>query len=247
MRRRVGVGAVQKSQLTQARFKDIGTEIADDQMQFMGKQMEQFRDKLQEFASKYKKEIRKNPQFRKQFQEMCATVGVDPLASSKGFWANMLGVGDFYYELGVQIIEVCLATRGKNGGIMSLEELREKVSKSRSNRNKQETITNDDIMRAVDKVKILGEGFRVIPTQGRYIIQSVPAELSMDHTSVLELAEKSSGYTSITCIRNNLKWTDERAKKALEDLVKESLAWVDDQAKERLFWFPGLVKNLNEF
>lgn len=31
---------------------------------------------------------------------MCAKVGVDPLASNKGFWAELLGIGDFYYELG---------------------------------------------------------------------------------------------------------------------------------------------------
>ncbi len=37
------------------------------------------------------------------FQEMCTTIGVDPLASSKGFWSEMLGVGDFYYELAVQV------------------------------------------------------------------------------------------------------------------------------------------------
>lgn len=29
----------------------------------------------------------------------------------------MLGVGDFYYELGVQIIEVCLALKHRNGGM----------------------------------------------------------------------------------------------------------------------------------
>lgn len=28
----------------------------------------------------------------------------------------MLGVGDFYYELGVQIVEVCMATNHRNGG-----------------------------------------------------------------------------------------------------------------------------------
>ena len=43
-------------------------------------------------------------------QDMCASIGVDPLASSKGFWSEMLGVGDFYYELGVQIVEVCMAS-----------------------------------------------------------------------------------------------------------------------------------------
>ncbi len=36
--------------------------------------------------------------------------------AGKGFWAEMLGVGDFYYELGVQIIEVCIATSHRNGG-----------------------------------------------------------------------------------------------------------------------------------
>lgn len=34
---------------------------------------------------------------------MCANVGVDPLASNKGAWAQLLGFGDFYYELGVQV------------------------------------------------------------------------------------------------------------------------------------------------
>jgi hypothetical protein len=37
---------------------------------------------------------------------MCASIGVDPLASGKGFWSNMLDIGDFYYELAVQIVEV---------------------------------------------------------------------------------------------------------------------------------------------
>ena len=35
----------------------------------------------------------------------------------------MLGVGDFYYELGVQAVEICIATRPQNGGIMTLTEL----------------------------------------------------------------------------------------------------------------------------
>ena len=43
-------------------------------------------------------DICKNPAFRAQFHEMCANIGVDPLASNKGFWAELLGIGDFYYE-----------------------------------------------------------------------------------------------------------------------------------------------------
>lgn len=51
-------------------------------------------------------DIRKNPIFRSQFHDMCAKVGVDPLASNKGFWAELLGIGDFYYELG-ECVSVC--------------------------------------------------------------------------------------------------------------------------------------------
>jgi hypothetical protein len=65
-------------------------------------------ENLENFAQKYKKDINRNPEFRKQFQVMCNSIGVDPLASNKGFWAQLLGFGDFYYELAVQIIEICI-------------------------------------------------------------------------------------------------------------------------------------------
>merc|ERR1719495_1993892 len=115
--------------------------------------MEMFQHNLEEFASKHRDDIKKDPEFRLQFQEMCASIGVDPLASSKGFWAEMLGVGDFYYELGVQIVEVCMATSHKTGGLMELEELKRKLIKSRrgfrhSQRGEsQSDISQDDVMR----------------------------------------------------------------------------------------------------
>lgn len=105
MRRKAGVDAIQKQKLEQERYKDKTTELQENQFEQMTKQLETFRVNLEEFASKHKSEIKKNAQFRCQFTEMCASIGVDPLASGKGFWL-VLGIGDFYYELGVQIVEV---------------------------------------------------------------------------------------------------------------------------------------------
>lgn len=34
-------------------------------------------------------DIRKDPAFRAQFHVMCANIGVDPLASNKGVWAQV--------------------------------------------------------------------------------------------------------------------------------------------------------------
>lgn len=126
MRRKAGVGAIHKQKLEQEKYKDKGTEIQESQFEQMTKQMEVFRTNLEEFATNHKSEIKKNAQFRRQFTEMCASIGVDPLASGKGFW-SVLGIGDFYYELAVQIVEVCMSTNYKTGGLISLDELRDRL------------------------------------------------------------------------------------------------------------------------
>jgi ESCRT-II complex subunit VPS22 len=69
----------------------------------MTKQLAEFKESLETFAMKHKKDINENPVFRNQFLSMCKNIGVDPLSSNKGFWVDVLGVGDFYYELAVSI------------------------------------------------------------------------------------------------------------------------------------------------
>lgn len=236
-RRTAGIAAIKNKNLAQARYKDKGSEIASEQLAQMSKQMEAFRTNLEEFATKHREEIRKNPQFRSQFQQMCAAIGVDPLASSKGFWSKMLGVGDFYYELGIQIVEVCMSTSHRNGGLLSLDELKKKLQISRG-RNKQE-ISSDDILMAIRKLKILGNGFAAIPVGKSVLIQSVPGELTMDHTTVLQQAE-AQAFVSQRLLQEKLGWEDERIQRALDYMVTEGLAWVDDQTADRLYWFPGL-------
>ncbi|VDL74740.1 unnamed protein product [Nippostrongylus brasiliensis] len=191
-RRGVGVAAVQRKQETQAKFNAKGEQMASEQLQMFSKQLEEFTIRLEQFAHRHRDEIRKNSQFRRHFQEMCASVGVDPLASGKGFWAEKLGVGDFYYELAVQIVEVCLSTSHYNGGIMTVEEIRNRLMRSRS-RTRKETITTDDILRAVDKLKVLGGGFELVPLGGgRW--DEPRAQAVLDHL-----------------VKEGLAWVDEQA------------------------------------
>jgi len=73
---------------------------------------------------------------------MCNAIGVDPLAASnvkgrKGeggsFWTQMLGgdVNDFYFEVAVRVVELCRETRGENGGLIGVQECRERVAKGK--------------------------------------------------------------------------------------------------------------------
>lgn len=157
MRRRVGLGAIQQQKLAAEKYKDKGADLQESQLEQMTKQMEVFRNKLEEFAMKHKEDIRKNSQFRRQFQEMCAAIGVDPLATGKGFW-SVLGMGDFYYELSVQVVEVCLAANHKTGGLMELDELRRRLIAARGQSAVHQEITKEDILMAAKKLIIFGNG-----------------------------------------------------------------------------------------
>nr|SVE76520.1 EOG090X09XM [Daphnia longispina] len=248
MRKRPGIGAIHKQRVEQERFRGKATELQDNVFEQMTNQMEKFRTNLESFASKHRNEIKKNPAFRKQFQDMCASIGVDPLASSKGFWSEMLGVGDFYYEIAVQVIEVCLATSPRNGGLITLGELRQKLVKARGKAQHHQDISNDDIIRAVKKLKVLGPGFSMISLKSTQdtsdiLIRSIPGELTADHTKVLKAAETQS-FTSVKALKLSLNWDDFRCLQILSELLRDGVAWVDEQSTEKTYWFPSFFKPL---
>ncbi|KAG9065782.1 ESCRT-II subunit protein snf8 [Linnemannia hyalina] len=116
-------------------YQRAGQSISDNQLEQLQGQLDTFRSNLENFARNHRKDIQKDPVFRMHFQKMCGNIGVDPLASSKGVWGELLGVGDFYYELGIQIIDVCLSTRALNGGLMELSEVQRRVERMRGVRD----------------------------------------------------------------------------------------------------------------
>ena len=246
MRRGVGIGAIQANQLRQQKFKEKGEDVSNMQMSQMKERLDIFRQSLEEFAKKHKKEINKNAEFRHQFQQMCSKIGVDPLASNKGFWAELLGVGDFYFELGVQIIEICLQTRNQNGGLMELDELTQHLRKKRNKYSKQKDyeITTEDIKRSIKHLKSLGNGFQLVMVAGRYYVQSVPCEMNSDQTAILGSVSARKGMEGMTVedFAKDLCWTRERVEQALRPLIKEGFAWLDLQSERGTeYWFPCLM------
>lgn len=105
-------------------------------------------------------------------------------------------------------------------------------------------------MRAIGKLKILGNGFTVVPlleSRGEFLIQSVPGELNMDHTRAIQAGE-DSGRISVPKLVAQLNWDEERAKRVCEHLVKEGFVWVDEQSDDGFmqYWFPGLFTKGND-
>lgn len=185
---------------------------------------------------------------------MCNAIGVDPLAgsnvkgkSAKGgkgsWWAQMLGgdVNDFYFELAVRVVEVCRASRGENGGLMGLEECRERVGRGRGIGGSID-VTDDDILRAVKSLKPLGSGFSVVDLGSKQMIRSIPKELNPDQSTVLE-AIQVLGYVTCSMLADNLNWEHARAETVIQDLLADSLVWVDAQAPEKEYWSPAMMSD----
>ncbi|CAG8605609.1 9575_t:CDS:10 [Gigaspora rosea] len=235
--RRIGVAGL-KRQIA----ANFGNNKAETEMQQLRDQLQVFKTNLEEFARKYRKDIRKNPMFRARFQKMCSNIGVDPLASNKGFWAEFLGVGDFYYELGVQIIEICLSTRGRNGGLVDLDELKRQLVKMRggnnsgiSGSNSSQEISDDDIIRSIKTLKPLGNGFEILQIGDRKMVRSVPRELNIDQSEILALAQ-AKGYVTKDMIESELGWGIERINDVIDTLLADGLCWIDEQAYPNEYW-----------
>ncbi|KAI8803875.1 EAP30/Vps36 family-domain-containing protein [Cladochytrium replicatum] len=225
-RRGVGIAGLQRQAREREEFQRAGTALAAQQLEDLRVGLEQFKSNLEEFATKYRKDIKRDPQFRMHFQRMCSQIGVEPLASTKGFWAELLGIGDFYYELAIQIAQVSIATRERTGGLIDIRELKRLVEEMRG-RNAQE-ISEDDIIRSIKAMKPLGNGFDIVSVGDRKMVQSVPRELNVDFAKVLSLAQVS-GFVTAENLGKEMSWERERCERVLDALVKEGICWVDDQ------------------
>lgn len=247
MRRGVGVGALKHAQQRKSDLALHGREISARDVEAMREQVAVFRERLEEFARSHKRDINRDPVLRKRFHEMCTRIGVDPLASQKGFWAQTLGVGDFYYELAVQIIDVCVRTRHRNGGFLEIGALCNHLNSIRP--KTAQTVSTDDIERSLGKIKILGSGFQVTTIQDSLkIVQSVPLELNHDHAVVLQTASaEPSRALTVERLCSVLKWDRTRSLQALEFLEHAAMAWIDDgdlQGAGRRWYFPTLHPEL---
>lgn len=234
MRRGVGIGGLQAANKAKEQYKAIGDEVKLTSHAAAIQQLELFKLKLEEFALKHRDDIRKDPAFRAQFHSMCTHIGVDPLASNKGMWAKTLGIGDYFYELGVAIIEVCLSTRESNGGLMELPNLLARVNKRRG--QSREPASHHDILTALKKLAILG-AYQVVVIGSKQYVRSVPGELSLDSNILISLAE-GMGYVTKSQVLSLQGWDNLRADAALETLMADGLAMIDTQdlSGQQLFW-----------
>ena len=254
MRKGAGISALSRHTATNTSYAALSNTISTTQLTSLQSSLSSFRDALQTFAQAHRGDIRRDPAFRHQFQKMCAAIGVDPLSGGRssasgsgsggkgagGWWTEVLGLGEWEYEVAVQVVDVCVSTRERNGGMIEVNELVRRVDKMRgggsgsgsNSGNSCTIVTAEDVLRAIDLLRPLHAGYTIHPIGSTVYIRSVPRELDTDQSLLLVLAADFGGRLTISTIRRSTAWSDVRARTALEDAVlREGLGWVDEQAE----------------
>ncbi|PIA19755.1 vacuolar-sorting protein SNF8 [Coemansia reversa NRRL 1564] len=243
MRKAVGIGGLRRKEAERQALSKKGTELAKREIDKLQEQIGLMKTNLEEFVREHQRDIRNNPVFRVQVQRMCQLIGVDPLASRKGYMAELLGVGDFYCELGIQIIDICVATRFMNGGLIDLEELRQRLIRRRLKGS--EPVVEDDIKRAISQLAPLKGGYRIVDFGGRKIVQSVAREMNADTSMVLGLAQQTCKFT-IEDVRIGLGWDEHRIRACVDDMLRSGIIWVDHQgAVMSEYWVPAFFSQIS--
>lgn len=146
-----GLAALDRSLHSSAQYLSLGSELTASQLQELRSQLDIFSNALRQFAQQHRKDIVRDPDFRHAFQQMCANIGVDPLAGGPprsiaattlgggsgggklaGLWNDFLGLSDFQNELSIQIIDVCVSTRESNGGFIDMRQLVSAINRLRT-------------------------------------------------------------------------------------------------------------------
>ena len=252
MRRRAGVGGIAHNDALTAKMRALGAERQLELREDAARQLAKFSSALETFAQSHRAAIKADPEFRAAFHAMCATTGVDPLASRKSAWGQILGLSEWYAELAVSVADRCLASRAHDGGVCALDSLVERVNASRG--RAAGVVSADDVERAIEALSSLGGGWRVETTtsssssassKGTKIVRSVPIELSDDVNTTLSRARDAErGCLNASSLASAERWTLNRAADALTAAVKLGVALIDDQARdigERVYWFPAFA------
>jgi len=244
----------------------LGAQMAEADLAHLEQQATVLRESLGKFAAKYRCQINADPEFRRYFTVACQAAGVDPLASNKAALGKLLGMGDFYFALGVQVVDVAMAARATQGVLLPMQLCLQRLAALRGPH--ASAISVHDVRAALKALEPLGRGVSSAQVNGKEYIVTLAQELSGDTAATLDAAAQrlsqvaaeqgapaspegpsfglsSAAHLTAVELSHSMQWSVSRATDALHALLRDGLAWLDAPtgatAEQHVFFFPGLA------
>ena len=199
---------------------------------------------LKSIVVNQKKQLEKDEEYQKKFYKLCNDIGVDPFTQKKGFLSGLLNknLDEYYKQLGMRVLGVCLDTRFQNGGLIRLADVKARLNEHAE--NKSERVHSSDIRTAVGKLSVLSSSLCIVHIEDEEMggeveyIKSADMEFSGDSLRILARANKKKGKLQVADMGHdtNGKW-----EKELNLFVDQGIAWVDIHDGLTTYYFPTIV------
>ncbi|RKP13552.1 EAP30/Vps36 family-domain-containing protein [Piptocephalis cylindrospora] len=235
MRRRgAGIAGLQRQAQAKEQYREAGYALATSQFEQLNAQLDLFRTHLTQFSQNHQLTLRKDPVVRARFLQLCSLLDVDPLAVVDATSSASLSQKSPRPQLIMQVIEAASSSRHYDGGLTPLGTLHDRLLL------KNQGVTPDDILRAIEALNVLGAGWEVLHLGGNQYIQSLPSLLSPDTSEALSLIQSlGQGHVNADQLTSHLGWTKARAMACMEDALRHGICWVDDVASPPQYWVPA--------
>ncbi|MHA1237345.1 MAG: hypothetical protein ACTSR4_02635 [Candidatus Hodarchaeales archaeon] len=238
----MGLRRIEEKITREAALKVKGGQLALQNLEEMSKQVQELHKELQRLESRYKSDIKKNPELAQKVMKLREELGL-PLAigifdvgDKPSIKARLQGKDEYLNYLALRILEAGKLSRSRSGGILSVSDLILKLN----DESKGIVVSITDVNEALKLLVSNGLIHQIRKLVGMKIIEFLDPQLTQDNQTILEIAAQTNGQITLTELVQKTSWTIERVEIGLNSLINKKIAVKSNTLDGVVLSFPGI-------
>ncbi len=238
----MGLRRIEEKITREAALKVKGSQLALQNLEEMSKQVRELHKELQRLESRYKSDIKKNPDLAQKVMKLREELGL-PLAigifdvgDKPSLKARLQGKDESLNYLALRILEIGKVSKSRSGGILSVSDLILKLN----DENKGIVVSISDVNEALKLLVSNGLIHQIRKLVGMKIIEFLDPQLTQDDQAILEIAAQTNGQITLTELVQKTSWSIERIERGLNALINKKIAVKSNTLDGVVLSFPGI-------
>ncbi len=238
----MGLRRIEEKITQEAALKVKGSQLALKNLEEMSNQVQKLHKELQRLETRYKSDIKKNPDLAQKVMKLREELGL-PLAigiydvgDKPSIKDRLQGKDEYTNYLALRILEVGKLSRSRSGGILSVSDLILKLN----DENKGIVVSISDVNDALKLLVSNGLIHQVRKLVGMKIIEFLDPQLSQDNQTILEIAAQTNGQITLTELVQKTSWSIERIERGLNSLISKKIVVKSNTLDGVVLSFPGI-------
>ena len=238
----MGLRRIEEKITQEAALKVKGSQLALKNLEEMSNQVQKLHKELQRLETRYKSDIKKNPDLAQKVMKLREELGL-PLAigifdvgDKPSIKDRLQGKDEYTNYLALRILEVGKLSRSRSGAILSVSDLILKLN----DENKGIVVSISDVNDALKLLVSNGLIHQVRKLVGMKIIEFLDPQLSQDNQTILEIAAQTNGQITLTELVQKTSWSLERIERGLNSLISKKIVVKSNTLDGVVLSFPGI-------